>query len=79
VVPIHDRRDRSIADVVEAPADQGKALRRHIRDRRREVQFALKPWFDHMLVGRGRIRQMADQPCGVKYSEPVRTADRNAC
>src|SRR5215471_11404149 len=56
---IHQGRDRTVPEVIEAPADQRKALRRPILDRRGEREFALKPRFDRMLVGRGHIGEMA--------------------
>src|SRR5215468_2448452 len=56
---IHQGRDRTIPKVIEAPSDQREALRRPILDRRGEREFALKPRFDRVLVGRGHIGEMA--------------------
>src|SRR5262249_30194276 len=55
---VHQGRDRAVAEVIEAPSDQRKALRRPILDRRGEREFTLKPRFDRMLVGRGYIGEM---------------------
>jgi hypothetical protein len=55
---IHQGRHRTIPEVIEAPSDQRKALRRPILDWRREREFALKPRFDRVLVGRGHISEM---------------------
>src|SRR5262249_21129421 len=55
---IHQGRYRAVAEVIEAPSDQRKALRRPILDRRGEREFTLKPRFDRVLVRRGHIGEM---------------------
>src|SRR5262245_39903269 len=55
---VHQGRDWAVAEIIEAPADQRKAPRRQILDRRGEREFALKPRFDRVLVRRGHIGEM---------------------
>jgi len=58
LAPIHQRRDWPVVQVIEAAADQRKSMVSHIFDWRREIQPAIKPWFDRVLVGRGHIGEM---------------------
>ncbi len=55
---IDQRRDGPIINVVEAPALQFESLLRQIFDWRREVELAIEPWLDRVLVGRRNIHQM---------------------
>ena len=55
---IHQGRDWAVPKVIETPSDQREALRRPILDRGGEREFAFKPRFDRVLVGRGDISEM---------------------
>ena len=56
--PVDDRRDRLAVDEVDAPADQRKAALREIDDIRRLRDFAGKPRFHRVAVGRGDIDRL---------------------
>jgi hypothetical protein len=49
---IDQRRDWPIIDVVKAPAFQFKSLCGQIFDRRREVELAIEPRLDRVLIRR---------------------------
>jgi hypothetical protein len=53
---IDERRDGAAGEVIESAADEGKAERREIVDRRGEVQFAEEPRFHGVLIARARGR-----------------------
>ena len=44
--------DRAPIDIVQPTPDQGKPLRRQVLHRRGEIQFAIKPRFDRVLIRR---------------------------
>src|SRR5215831_8838468 len=55
---VYQGRNRTVPEVIKAPPNQRKALRRPILDRWGEWKLALKPRFDRVLVGRGHISEM---------------------
>ena len=55
---VHQGGYGSVLQVIKTPSDQRKTLHRHILDRRGEGEFALKPRFDRVLVGRSDIGEM---------------------
>src|SRR5580693_3924481 len=55
---IDDRCHRLAVDVIEPAADQGKTLRGQIDDRRRDVELAVEPRLDGVLVAGFHVGQM---------------------
>ena len=47
----NERGYATSADVIQSAADEGKFLRRQILDRWGEIEFAVEPWLDGVLVG----------------------------
>ena len=59
-VPPINKRDRSPAmEIIEASALKRKASRRQVTHFRREVDLAIKPGLDCVLVGRNHIHQVS--------------------
>src|SRR5580693_8409591 len=56
---IDDRGHRLAVDVIEPAADQGKTLRRQVDDRRGDVELAVEPRLDGVLVAGFDVGQMA--------------------
>ena len=61
VVPIYQRRDRPVVQIIEPAADQRESRSRQIRDRRREIELAAEPRLDRMLIGSRHICEMGGQ------------------
>jgi hypothetical protein len=55
---IHERRNRSAIDIVETTADERESVLREIGHRGREIQLAIEPRFDRVLIGRADVHQM---------------------
>ena len=56
LTPLVDKRcDRSIINIVQPSTDKWEALNSKVNYRRRKIEFAIKPWLDSMLVGRGNV------------------------
>src|SRR5580704_12177327 len=49
--PVDDGGNRPAVEIVEPPADQGETLRGEIDHRRREIELAVEPRLDRVLVG----------------------------
>ena len=56
---IDDRSHRLAVDVIEAAAEQRKALRGQVDDRRRDVDLAVEPRLDRMLVAGFHVHQVS--------------------
>src|SRR6202035_5204459 len=56
---VDDRSHRLAVDVIEPAADQGKTLRGQIDDRRGDVELAVEPRLDGVLVAGFDVSQVA--------------------
>ena len=56
--PIYDRRHGLAVDVVEPSAEQQKALRGQVHDRRRDIGLAVEPRLYRMLIARAHVGEM---------------------
>src|SRR5467141_5367353 len=61
VVPIYQRRDRPVVQIIEPAADQRESRSRQIRDRRREIELAAEPGLYRVLIGSRHIRETGGQ------------------
>jgi hypothetical protein len=55
---IHKRRNGPIAQIIKPPARKDKATISKIRDDGREIQLAVEPRFDRVVIRRGDVSQM---------------------
>jgi len=56
---VDERGDFAAFEVVEAAADQRKAVAREVFDRGRKIELAVEPRFNGVLIGGGHIHQVA--------------------
>jgi hypothetical protein len=56
---VDQRGDLAPFEIIEASANQRKAVARQIFDRRREIELAVEPRFHRVLIRGGHIHQVA--------------------
>src|SRR5206468_12904954 len=55
---IDDGGDGTVVDVVESAANEGKAFGDEVDDGGREIELAVEPGFNRVLIGRGDVEQV---------------------